>query len=524
MMQGQSNVPARSWRAWLPVVGLCLLALAVRLVAGPRTIDDAYITFRYARNLARGLGFVYNPGEAVLGTTTPLYTLLMAAAYGLGLHSLPAVAVVVNALADAATVALLYAMGLRLSRSRLVAVGVALAWALSPMSVTFAVGGMETSVVILFLVASFAAYGAGRARWSAVLIALAVLTRPDALIAALLLFADMALQPLLARDGAPPSVRLRRLPWAEGAIFVGVLLPWILFATLTFGSPLPQSVQAKVRAYHLRDFSALIRLLQHYSMPFFEHEVMGRFWPAIGLPLYLVLYTVGATRVTRRVGRALPMFIYPFFYAAVFGAANPLVFRWYLAPPLPFYFLGILTGLYALCMDISRRLGRPRAGARAAAILVVLLLGLSLNAYTLHPDHGPGRPAPEMAWFKLELLYEKAAGRIKPLLEPGDVVAAADIGTVGWFTGAPILDTVGLISTEAVAYYPLDPSLLVISYAASPDLIRDRQPDYLVFLEVYVRKTLLPAPWFHDEYELLTRFDTDIYGSEGMLVFARKQP
>ncbi|HEC35405.1 MAG TPA: hypothetical protein ENI39_02600, partial [Anaerolineae bacterium] len=56
---------------------LVLLALAARLVPGPRTVDDAYITFRYARNLVEGRGFVYNLGERVLGTTTPLYTLLL---------------------------------------------------------------------------------------------------------------------------------------------------------------------------------------------------------------------------------------------------------------------------------------------------------------------------------------------------------------------------------------------------------------------------------------------------------------
>ncbi|HET9481188.1 MAG TPA: hypothetical protein VFP98_05475, partial [Candidatus Polarisedimenticolia bacterium] len=41
------------------------------------TLEDALITFRYAANLAEGLGFVYNAGERVLGTTTPLFTLLL---------------------------------------------------------------------------------------------------------------------------------------------------------------------------------------------------------------------------------------------------------------------------------------------------------------------------------------------------------------------------------------------------------------------------------------------------------------
>ena len=41
--------------------------------------DDAFISFRYARNLATGHGLVWNPGERVEGYTNFLWTLLMAA-------------------------------------------------------------------------------------------------------------------------------------------------------------------------------------------------------------------------------------------------------------------------------------------------------------------------------------------------------------------------------------------------------------------------------------------------------------
>jgi hypothetical protein len=497
------------------------LAIALRVVASPRTIDDAYITFRYARNLAAGLGFVYNPGQHVLGTTTPLYTVLMATFWSFGLHDLASVALVVNALADAGTSVLLHWLGLRLSGSRIVAIGAGLTWAFSPMSVTFAIGGMETSVVILFLVASFAAYTVDRSRLSAALMALAVLTRPDALIAAGLLLADMVLRPLLARNGGTLPGRLRRLPWAEIAIFALLLAPWIAFATAYFGSPLPQSVQAKVRAYHLDAFSALVRFIQHLATPFFEHELFGRFWPAIGFPLYLLMYLAGCLRMIRHDPRTVPLALYPLVYVVVFSAANPLVFRWYLAPPLPFYFSGILLGVNGLLTDLGRHFKREQAAHWASGLLIVLLLALSLNAYTLHPDHGPDRPAPKMAWFKLELLYRKAAALVKPGLEPGDTIAAGDIGAVGWYTGARVLDTVGLVTPEAAQYYPLDQSLLVISYAMAPDLIRSQQPDFIITLEVYVRESLVPQPWFQREYVQAQRLESDIYGSEGMLIFKR---
>jgi hypothetical protein len=519
--------PSRTWkqnRAAIVALVLIGVALAVRLLPGPRTIDDAYITFRYARNLADGLGFVYNPGQHVLGTTTPLYTILMAVAWLLGCHDLPTVALIVNSLADAGTAVLLCWLGRRLAASWVVAVAAGLAWAVSPMSVTFAIGGMETSVAILFLVGSFAAYVAGRSRLAAAAMALAVLTRPDALIAAGLLLADMVLRPLLTGNGNPLAARLRRLPWAEVAIFTVMLIPWTVFASFYFGSPLPQSVQAKVQAYYVEQFSALIRLIQHFSTPFFEGEIFGPFWPAIGLPLYLMLYLFGTLRGTRCAGRSLPMMVYPLAYVVLFSAENPLIFRWYLAPPLPFYFLGILIGLQVIIAGLARildRNGRTPIGAWITALVAVLLLASSLNAYTRHPDHGPDRPAPEMAWFKLELLYRQAADIVRPRLQPRDLVAAGDIGAVGWFTGAPILDTLGLISPQAVGYYPLDPSLLVITYAISPDLIHDQKPKYLITLEVYVRNTLLPAAWFGAEYRQIAKLDTDIYGSDGLLIFER---
>jgi hypothetical protein len=67
---------------WVALALLLALAAGVWLWFALSTrlaLEDAYITFRYARNIAQGVGFVFNPGELVLGTTTPLQTLLLAA-------------------------------------------------------------------------------------------------------------------------------------------------------------------------------------------------------------------------------------------------------------------------------------------------------------------------------------------------------------------------------------------------------------------------------------------------------------
>src|SRR5437588_12706743 len=73
--------------AWI-VAGLAVAVRFFVLRATHCTIEDAYITLRYAENLASGNGFVYNLGEHVLGTTTPLFTLLLAGGGALGLNAL----------------------------------------------------------------------------------------------------------------------------------------------------------------------------------------------------------------------------------------------------------------------------------------------------------------------------------------------------------------------------------------------------------------------------------------------------
>lgn len=141
----------------LLVAAVMALALVLRALPGPRTIDDAFITFRYSRNIIEGAGFVYNPGVQTLGTTTPLYTLLMAAAggvFGAGPDSFPWYALAVSALADALTAALLLLLARRLTGNVWAGALLGALWALAPASVTFAVGGMETSVAILWLAAA----------------------------------------------------------------------------------------------------------------------------------------------------------------------------------------------------------------------------------------------------------------------------------------------------------------------------------------------------------------------------------
>lgn len=480
----------------------------MRWVPGPRSVDDAFITFRYARNLLAGHGMVYNPGEWILGTTTPLYTLLLST---FGLISggpdanFPILALLLNGIFDTLTCYILIRIGESLQQP-LAGVSTALVWAIAPMSVTFAIGGMETSLLVFLMSSTFYFHLKNRSTLSAFFASLSVLTRPDALIFVTLLAADRFVQWIR------PSAR--KPSWSELLVFFTPLGIWTWIGFSIYGSPIPQSIAAKTLAYLLPRDAALIRLMQHYATPFFGHSLFGTWWIGVGLILYPSLFIIGWRHAIKRSGHVWPLAVYPGFYFVVFALANPLLFRWYLTPPLPMYLLGIFLGIAQIGGSNRRR------WISLAALAFTFVL--TLNTWVLHPDHGPDRPAPEMAYIKLEETYRLAAERISPLLEPGETLAAGDIGVLGYETNARILDTVGLISPQSARYYPLPEEKYVINYAIPAELILQAQPEYLVVPEVYVRETLLKNREFEKQYALVSRLKTDIYGSEGMLIFERR--
>jgi hypothetical protein len=493
------------------VVFWVLVALLARILPQPRTVDDAFITFRYSRNLVEGNGFVYNPGDKVLGTTTPLYTAVMALAGLLG-EDYPWYALAVNALADAAGVFLLFYLALELTRSRLTAGWIAGLWAVSAYSVTFAIGGMETSLHNLLMLAAWYSYFKKYPLWLGALCALGVLTRPDAVLWAIPLLLAQVWQ----------SAAEKKLPYQTWLVGLMVVAPWLIFATVYFGSPIPQTIGAKDDVYRIPDTQAVFQFISLFGIPFQGPILPGNLQVAAGI-IGIVVYPALALIGLRSQPRAAPIFIYPWLYALVFSLANPLIFRWYLVPPLPAYLMAIGCGVWALVSLLPDEKFRRAVLAGAAA----LTLAFSLNGWTFSPDHAPDTPAPRMAFHELEMNYEQMAKTLRQKygVNENTILAAGDIGALGFYSRAFIFDTIGLVTEGNEGYY--SPELMdkiVVegsNYAVPPELILDHRPEFVVLMEDFIREGLLKDPRFTDQYEFIEFIPTDYYG-DGMYAFQRK--
>ena len=235
--------------------------------------DDAFISFRYARNLLEGHGLVFNPGERVEGYTNFLWTLEIAGIWGLfGIkpeHSAPWLSVIFTA----GTLAAMLYQVVRMPSLRHRGLVAWMSLGLLCSSATFAVwtsaGGLETRQFAFLVVAAVVLLAVHRNSRLGLLSAsfilgLASLTRPEGMLIAgccigwfvLQSMADASRQDVRGADGGR-SVRvdtvvvqmLKRVDWRGFAClalpFIVMASAHLLFRLLYYGELLPNTYHAK---------------------------------------------------------------------------------------------------------------------------------------------------------------------------------------------------------------------------------------------------------------------------------------
>src|SRR4051812_17012174 len=120
------------------VVAAMVVAYLLRFV-----IDDAYISFRYARNLDAGRGLTFNPGEHVEGYTNYLWTLLLAGAFRVGL-SPEGFSYVLSVASTGVAALATIRIGRVLSGTSNVAIWAAVLLCTNAAFITFGTSGLET--------------------------------------------------------------------------------------------------------------------------------------------------------------------------------------------------------------------------------------------------------------------------------------------------------------------------------------------------------------------------------------------
>jgi arabinofuranosyltransferase len=497
------------WLLSLLVVGCLTLGIfaltAHRFTGGQRGVplDDAWIHFQFARNLARGDGLSFNPGQPTSGSTAPLWTLLLAAVYLLG-GEFPVAGQVLSAVCFLAALATTYALGRWLTGGRwtawlagaVVAVNGRMIWA-----------GLSALEICLFATLSLLAIGAhlsdravlrqaqGTARRyrlrTAALFGLAALSRPEGYLLFALSLADFTWnswshRPERAAAGvhAPrtthhaPRMILRQLPLLPVALFAAIVLPYLLFSLRTSGHLLPNTYHAKAVANFLpdRDFlSVAARYLildNPLLLPFYVLGVFVLFCPALSgstarlssprrHAVLLSLWSVG-----------LPL-VYAFLHAVLYQHGR------YLIPLIPCNaIIGIVGLLEARWLLLRRRWQAPWQAPHAVGGSVTATPGRKFAMLvSLLVVAGTAWRLPTMARlyaWNVDNINEMhvALGRWAVAHTPPDALLALnDIGAITYVSERPVVDLAGLVTPEVVPLLRLpDRDSYLVDFMAERDV------------------------------------------------------
>ena len=493
------------------------MALAALLASGAALmawyavyqVDDAYIVYRYAENLANGHGFAFNPGQRVEGVTCFLWTLLLVPFAALGLP-LPVVAPLLGAACGLLTCALLPAMSARMDGREGWDVGDLAAPALvlaTPAFAYWSVGGLETVPATLLLVLGLARHlRDGRLGLaSAVPLAMAPLVRPEAPLPIAAVLADR----LLASRG-----RLR-----EHAAWIAIVaapgLALLVFRRAYFGAWLPNTYWAKTGGGPAGQARAGIGYVGDFLSSFVEplggsHALAFSPWSApLGGVLVAAALAWGLLHPQRRV---LALVVLALLLAVVLEGGDWMPLHRFLVPAVPL--------LWLLASSAGRRLARRGAAAAVLAIAAGALLGAIGLAYGHSMRVAPGGLLSNAEGYRHAHVH--VADLLRARARPGDTVALMDVGLIGWRTGLRVFDISGLVEPE-VAHSP--GGFLSKRYPVEALLVR--QPRFVVLVPGFPTDDRIAAhPVFQRRYRLVTRrnhrFNWDPPGSYVLSVYERR--
>ncbi len=442
------------------------------------------------------MGFVYNPGERVLGTTTPFYAMLLTP-FALVGSDIILVGKIINILASTASVAMVFVVA-RHHFGDWVALLAAMLLAISTNNVWAASTGMETELNVLILLAVVYAYITGRYNAVAVLAAIAFITRPDDLI----LIAVMGGWHFFNVVRGKQSFPIRPL-----AIFILCLLPWLVFATVYFGSPIPNSVLGKAASYRVPALDNLVMYANQYGFTLASPKT----W------VVTILFLLGLVHSLRKQDNLIVLPIYFSIYSFVFVVLGArLGSGWYWQPLWPIHSILVAGGISYLG-EIVRK---SRAGllvekfktpiVASLVIVFALIWGASLKSRFVDP-----RPADDLEWAELA----QAGQWINQNTASNSTVALETIGAVGWFSDRFIIDEGGLVTPGAAK---------INERLGRPDsftILRTFQPDYYL---AWIHGELdavesVPAQkeWLASHYQSIGSFDVGIGRAPYFLLFRK---
>jgi hypothetical protein len=390
-------------------------------------LDDAWIHLTYARNFALHGEWAFRLGENSAGSTSPLWTALLAIGFLLSLA--PYVWtfflgwLVLSIMAIRAEDIARRMVKSYQPKIPWVGLFIALAWHLT----WAATSGMETLLhgLIVLVVLGMLMENSRQYATLGLLVGLGIWVRPDGLtlLGPILFMAFFQEKTLKARGRAVMNVLT-----GFGILFVF----YLLFNLALSGSPMPNTFYAKQAEYAA---SWLSRPLSDRLIEYVSPMIASPFL-ALVPGLFLWVYKV----ICERNWGVIAGFIWFSGYIGIYFMRLPAYQHGrYILPALPILYL---WGMLGAMNYISSSKSNQQVAFLWQTLVVVLVVAFQVV--------GAQQNAMDVVFVETQMV--QTAQWVNENLPPDAILGVHDIGAIGYFTQNPILDLAGLVTPEVVPF------------------------------------------------------------------------
>ncbi|MBW8011166.1 MAG: hypothetical protein FVQ83_07995 [Chloroflexi bacterium] len=432
----QRNVPLLGLLSAISVGGYLVFSQAFYGIGFP--LDDSWIHQTYARNLARAGEWAFFPGQPSAGSTSPIWAAILSIGHALRLGPFVWTFLLGWGILWALSVAGMYTFNLVTPSRPIWGIWAGVLLVLEWHLVWAAGSGMETLLFALIIISVIAWFLKIHSEpeeitpkvWMrlGLLIGLSLWVRPEGVT----LLAMVGASVFFLKIGWQARFKI----WFEMALgFVLLVGPYLVFNQTLAGDWWPNTFYAKQAEYAiLRTQPLWLRYLEQLSLPLVG--VGALLLPGFIKSILLVLRS--------RNWPVLLATIWVMGHLGLYALRLPVTYQHgrYIIPIMPVFFMLGLSGMAALVKPSSNGLW-PRLLGRAwlisCGLVIIIFWGFGAAAY-----------ARDVAFIESEMVA--TAKWVAENIKEGDVVAAHDIGALGYFAERPLLDLAGLVSPDVIAF------------------------------------------------------------------------
>uniref|UniRef100_A0A7V3RH32 Glycosyltransferase RgtA/B/C/D-like domain-containing protein n=1 Tax=candidate division WOR-3 bacterium TaxID=2052148 RepID=A0A7V3RH32_UNCW3 len=445
-------------------------------------LDDPWIHMQFAKNIANGNGFSYNPDQLVAGSTAPLWTIMLVPVHWF-VPTIPSRVIFTKILGIfifVVCLVLVFFFAFEITKDSYPALFATFAVGTNAHLNWGAISGLEIPlyVMLTILILYLNHKSINNAKVSrryilSVLLGLSIYARPECGLLFLFYLIDNFLFLKRPKKEAVSTV----------LIFSAILILYFIFNYTLSGSIFPNTFRVKAQANSL--ITALLTMNTRHLMwlifkmtPAYFGQFLAHLFKAN--PLFVIGAFIGAIiiisrRLQFKTDRPSMMLVFTsFLYAPLIGLISPFISAdfhegRYIANQIASASLLSVLGFYWLFQMLKKQMAKKPLNIMLGILCGIFLYNTIVAQVFMIKFYASNVKS-------INEIQVKAGKWIKKYTPHDAIIAVNDVGAIAYFSNRNIIDLCGLVTPEIINYFNRYKNNKIGAYY----YVLEKKPDYLV--------------------------------------------